>query len=286
MADVQSNESDEFAAAAARRRALAAQLAAQLATRPVEDVIGVVAASGAGGWSEEGDQWTLSFTLERWRVPPGPIKARPLSVRMTTSRDQFDSLRKPIRANAVIRIRARVVEESVGGTPQAELLELLGLDDSDVEMNQVAIELQTPVVYEDAQFGQFTLDRRVNWYTARIEWNGGAIELTATPDESGSIDGALRVARALWNDQRQWANRITDYAVQELLPLKNGSWLDEDEPEVTADQFKTRMTLESITVEADGSFDFWHGDGDLFWGHLIRISGNLADGPTAADIPG
>jgi hypothetical protein len=46
------------------------------------------------------------------------------------------------------------------------------------------------------------------------------------------------------------------------------------------------MTLESITVTPDGSFDFWHNDGDLFYGHSIQVSGNLSQGPTHADIPG
>ena len=46
------------------------------------------------------------------------------------------------------------------------------------------------------------------------------------------------------------------------------------------------MKLESISVRNNGSFDFWHNDGDLFWGHSIQISGNLTDGPKRADIPG
>ena len=74
--------------------------------------------------------------------------------------------------------------------------------------------------------------------------------------------------------------------MQELLPLKNENWLDEGEAELSADQFKSRMTLESVTVEPGGSFDFWHNDGDLFCGHSIQISGSLSEGPTRADIPG
>jgi hypothetical protein len=46
------------------------------------------------------------------------------------------------------------------------------------------------------------------------------------------------------------------------------------------------MRLKSVTVYPDGSFDFWHDDGDLFWGHSIQVSGDLLDGPTHADIPG
>ncbi|OAI46466.1 hypothetical protein AYO44_11310 [Planctomycetaceae bacterium SCGC AG-212-F19] len=62
--------------------------------------------------------------------------------------------------------------------------------------------------------------------------------------------------------------------------------MGDDEVELNAKQFKARMTLEAITVTPSGSFDFWHNDGDLFWGHSIQISGNLTKGPTHADIPG
>jgi hypothetical protein len=275
-------ESDVFAAAAERKRALAAQLSG----RPLENVTGVVDACGKCGWPEGGDRWTLHFTLHCWKIPPGPLKTRPLSVSFTTSRQEYDSLWERVDSYAVVRIRARVAEESVIGTPEAELLEFLGHDGSDSEMNQAAVDLQKPVIHRDHQFGEFTLDRRVNWYTAETEWNGAVVSLNLTLGDSGTIDAALQAARALWKDQEQWSKRIEDYAVQELLPLKNESWLDDGEAELTDDEFKARMALESITVEQDGSFDFWHNDGDLFWGHSIQISGNLSTGPTRADIPG
>jgi len=275
-------ESDVFAAAEARKRALAVQFS----ERHLEDVIGLIDARGKSGWPEQGNQWTLSFTFHCWKILPGPMKARPLSVSFTASRQEFDSLWERVHSYSVVRIRARVVEESVIGNPQAELVEFLGADGSDSEMNQVAIDLQEPVVHQDHQFGQFTLDRRVNWYTAETEWNGERVFLNLAPDDSGTIEAALQVARTLWKNQKRWAKRIEDFAVQELLPLKNESWLDEGEVELSADEFKTRMTLESVTVKPDGSFDFWHNDGHLFWGHSIQISGNLSEGPTRADIPG
>jgi hypothetical protein len=55
---------------------------------------------------------------------------------------------------------------------------------------------------------------------------------------------------------------------------------------LTAGEFKKRMALDSITVVPDGSFEFWHNDGDLFWGHLIQIRGNVTEGPTDASIAG
>src|SRR5207249_3318350 len=97
---------------------------------------------------------------------------------------------------------------------------------------------------------------------------------------------ALKSAHTLWESQDVWSRRIRDFAVQKLLPLKNDAWLDEGEVEVTADQFQDRMTLDSITVYPNGSFEFWHHDGDLFWGHSIQVRGSLSEGPTDADIPG
>jgi hypothetical protein len=46
------------------------------------------------------------------------------------------------------------------------------------------------------------------------------------------------------------------------------------------------MTLVSITVKSEGSLDFRHSDGNLFYGHSIQVTGNLSDGPTNADITG
>ena len=273
---------DIFAAAAEKRRAIAAQLSG----RPVEEVLGLVGASGACGWPVEGGRMTLSFGFEAWKIPPGPLKQTRLQVEYVGTPEDFESLARRIDTYTVYRIRARVVEESVIETSEAELLEFLGPDESDPELNQAAIDLQKPVVVMDRQFGEMTLDRRVDRFDAQTTWNGAAVELHFEVDPSGSLDGALATARSLWKDQARWAERIADYAVEHLLPIKNDSWLDEEEAELTPQEFRSRMDLESITVRPDGSFNFWHDDGDLFWGHWIQVSGDLTSGPTHADIPG
>jgi hypothetical protein len=60
--------------------------------------------------------------------------------------------------------------------------------------------------------------------------------------------------------------------------------LREDETPVTPRQFKERMTLESIAVSPNGKFEFTFDDGQLFWGHVIQVSGSLSKGPTNAHI--
>jgi len=211
------------------------------------------------------------------------LKTAELTVRKEVSQIELKELQSAIKPYLVVRVRARLAENSVFGSPQALLVNFVGKDTSDSELNAYAIKLQEPVTIKDPLFGLFKLDRRVNWYESNPDWCGRTIRLTVPALEA---EASLNVARQLWSDQNGWHQKVFDCAVKELLKLKNDSWLNENEPELTKSEFIRRMALESISVAADGSFDFWHNDGDLFWGHSIRVSGNLTEGPTHAGIEG
>jgi hypothetical protein len=105
-------------------------------------------------------------------------------------------------------------------------------------------------------------------------------------DERGEIATAVNRARQVLGEFERHASGAREYAVQELLDLKNESWLDEDEEPVTPDQFKSRMELEGLVFSPDGEVNFYHRDGDLFCGHCIQISMDGADHFVDAAIPG
>lgn len=133
--------------------------------------------------------------------------------------------------------------------------------------------------------GTFTLDRAVNWWEAPASWNAQAVQVHI--DRDGGDEPALfAIAEALWADQKKWDRRVRDFAARELLDLKNGNWLGEDEKEFTPTRFKARMVLQSVTVSAGGKVGFTFDDGNLFWGHVIQVRGTLTEGPTHADIAG
>jgi hypothetical protein len=271
----------------AESESLEKRLLAQLAAAPVVEVQGVVGPSGACAGMSYGDKlWTLVFSFDAWRIEGAEIQTQPLTIRRKAPHEDLPSFSVRITPYTVLRIRARVVGDSVFQNPQALLEHIVGLDDSDITLNEHAKQLQKPVTYEDAILGAFTLDRRLDRFTTDTVWNGAPVSLNLSAKEPADLQEALKTAHSLWETQDMWNQRIRDYAVQELLSLKNGDWLGDDEAEITADQFKDRMTLEAITVYPDGSFVFWHDDGNLFWGHCIQISGSLSEGPTDADIPG
>ncbi|HEY1066970.1 MAG TPA: DUF2262 domain-containing protein, partial [Pirellulales bacterium] len=169
---------------------------------------------------------------------------------------------------------------------RAVVEKILPLDSPDAELVELAERTARPLVVKTDLFGDLTLDRTLDRFEGRAEWNGRSIAVSFPRDENREIAGGLRTAEKLWADQIAWKQRVEDYAIAELLELKNENWLNDDEPPVTADEFKSRMTLTSITIENGGHLDFWHSDGDLFWGHSILVSGTLENGLIHADIPG
>lgn len=267
------------------------RLEAELAAAPVIDVVGVVeppGAAGAGGGNSAGSQtWTLLFDFAAWRVVNSVVQRTTLSVRQDMLRDELRRLMGVLRPYKIFRIRARMVERSaVNGAPNAQMEALIGEELGDAELNAISQELQKPVTYTDPEFGTLTLNRALHCYDGEVVWEGRPARLSLFADDSGNIAGALLAARVLWENQTSWGMKVRNFAVGKLLPLKNESWLDDGEPELRPEDFLSRMRLESISIRPDGSFEFWHSDGDLFWGHSIQISGNLAEGPKHADIPG
>jgi hypothetical protein len=237
-------------------------------------------ASGSQGGP--GAPWILSFALETWRDAGGAIRSTELSVTRRVADAEVRPWMDRIPSGAVVTLRVRLT-----GPGSAELIDLLErAGPPDEALAQRATELSAPVTRPHPRFGTLTLDRTVSWWEAKTTWEGKPVTLYLDADDDMALDSALAVAERLWSDPRGWGGRIRDYAVRELLPLKNDSWLDDGEAPVTPDRFKAFMTLQSITVSPDGSFDFMHDDGDLFAGHAIQVTGTLDEGPTDADIPG
>jgi len=263
------------------------QLLEQLAAAPIAEILGVVSPTGAsGGKAGREDLWTLKLALDAWRTLDGPVQTRPLTIRRKVTNQELSNYMRLLKPYDVVLLRARVVADSPFGGPEALLEEFVGSRNSDLELNAVARKLQEPVTLEDPLLGTFTLDRRLNQFAGRANWNGKTVELSLHAKEAAEVEAALKTAHALWKDQQLWHQRVGDYAVQRLLPLKNEAWLEEDDDELLPEEFKARMTLDAITVRPNGSFEFWHRDGDMFWGHAVHISGSLARGLTGADTPG
>ena len=256
----------------------------QFSIAPEVTVVGLVSPFGAGGSSDgQGDIWTLTFSFVLWRSDSGDVQESELSIRQHLSHDELKAVMKMIEPYEVLRARVRLVVDSVLETPQAELIELIGAD-NDGHLQQIAKNLQIPITVQDEKFGNLTLDRGLDRFDGQVKWNGKTVGLTIEAIGEELCPDSLAAAKKLFSNEESWGQRIDDYAVK---MLHGQTWLEEeDEVELTREEFLSRMKLTDIGVSQDRSFEFWHEDGDLFWGHSIVIYGDLENGPTNLDTPG
>jgi len=256
----------------------------RLSRVPIRKVLGVVGPYGASGANNPGDDfWTLRFEFENWKFKSESLQNKILSLQKIVSKEELHEIMKGIKKYDILEIETRVDEGPSAAKSEGLFLRVLGKVDSDLELKEAARQSQEPITIEDAQFGVFQLERIGNLYESRVKWVEEAAKLSLDGD---STSESLTTARALWLEQNSWNKRILDHAVNELLKLKNETWLQSDEEDVLPDQFKARMKLHSIRVRGNGDFVFWFEDGDLFWGHDIMVEGSVTDGPTKAGIHG
>lgn len=260
-------------------------------TLPQElNIQAVTGASGFGaGRAGKEKLWSASVELTAWREEAGGEIHQGEILLCTPADDRLlKYLQTSVKGDSVIRCCVRPSRDGrfllMTGPVQAG---------NDPELEEILEKQTREIMMEVEGLGTFTLDRTVDWFETRVDWLGDEICLSFDQDEEDAMERAAGTARILMADQKIWDRRIREHAADELLQSAN-EWAEnsaEDEteeggPTVSRKQFMERMELESIQTEEDGGFDFWFGDGDMFWGHSIHVTGNVEDGPDWAGIEG
>jgi hypothetical protein len=259
------------------------------ASLDAQDEIIIYAAIGRTG--PRGDktqvdmQWPLSLDIIAWRIPDGPVQRGDLFFEQRVTEAELAALQGTIPTQSLIAIRAKLCECSHFGDTRARFLGLLATPCDD-KLAAILFDYCNPVVMVDPQLGRLVFDKAAEEYTGRINWLGNDIRIDVATDEDGSPADALATLKILMSDMAAWTHKVKQFAVAELLELKNEGWLCEGEAPVTHAQFSEQMQFDCLSVDPGGAFTFWHLDGGLFSGHHIQICGSLEDGLTDADIPG
>jgi hypothetical protein len=128
-----------------------------------------------------------------------------------------------------------------------------------------------PEICDDI-LGHLDFDQELDCYRGTVQLGDHCVRFSVDLDEDGDIGPSLARARQVVQDLQRYGEAVKDYAVTQLLALKNDGWLVEDEEEITPEQFKRRMTLYDFSISADGLVLFWHRDGNLFGRHTIEIA--------------
>ena len=201
------------------------------------------------------------------------------------------------RREAVYRLKARKriphkVPEGVTASSQNQFLivEVLEEDAPCPALEEVLAEYRRPVVLNDEELGELSLDKDLDMFEGGIWWRGEDIDISLEVDSSSEDTWTAAVAamKQMMTDQDRWDRDMRAFAARQLTELAC-DWresADEDVPEITEESFARRIELRSITMDADGSFSAYFDDDDMFFGHCVTAYGTLANGVTAANMEG
>ena len=241
-------------------------------------ILAVTGANGFGGGKTHGEElWTISIGLTAWMEEDSPDIHRGEFVLSTVGDEQLlEVLRRRTRPDFIIKFQGRVSEDG-------KRLLLLDLPEPgfDPDLKAILEEQKKPVTFWEEGLGTFALNRQVDWFETEVDWLGGQISLVFDAEEDRAE--VLQRAKTLLAGAADWDQRIRAYAADDLLVSAN-DWAEDEE--ITREQFIQRMELESIEIRADGSFEFWFADGDMFYGHSIHVSGDMENGPDDAAMEG
>lgn len=243
-------------------------------------ILAVTGANGfGGGKTGEEELWTASIGLTAWMEEDSPDIHRGEFVLSAIGDDQLlEILRQRTPRDFIVKFRGRVSEDG-------RRLLLLDLPEPgfDPDLKAILEEQKKPVTFEEEGLGVFTLNRQVNWFQTETDWLGTEISLVFDKDEDRAA--CVQNAKTLLASAADWDRRVREYAAGALLDSAN-DWAEDGEEPITREQFMERMEPESVEVRADGSFEFWFADGEMFYGHSIHVSGDLTGGPSAAQMEG
>ena len=153
-------------------------------------------------------------------------------------------------------------------------------------------EYQKPVELNDEVLGKLTLNRELDWLEGEIPWGDGrmSLSLEIDTDDTETWDKVRAFARKLAADAAHWDSELRRFAAKELTELANDWQSSEEEnenaPELTEEDFMRRIQPESLVLSWDGNLVAYYDDDDLFFGHVIEISGTESEGLKYANIAG
>ena len=201
------------------------------------------------------------------------------------------------RDEEIYRVTARKkipqeLPEGVTASSQNQFLivEVLEEDAPCPALDEALAEYRRPVVLNDDELGELTLDKDLDMFEGGISWRGEDIDISLEVDSSSEDTWTAAVAamKQMMTGQDRWDRDMRAFAARELTQLAC-AWresADEEVPEITEESFAQRIELTSIVMDSDGSFSAYFDDDDMFFGHCVVVYGTLEGGVSSAVMAG
>ena len=137
---------------------------------------------------------------------------------------------------------------------------------SEARLEQILAEFRKPVILQLDAGEELLLDKSIGLFSK----------------------DALETWKKLIADSQEWDDKARKFAAEEMTDNANDWALDADEnaEEMTKEDFAKRLMISEVCVSTDGNFELFYDDDDMFWGHVVIVSGNIETGIDDAYMAG
>jgi hypothetical protein len=249
-------------------------------------IVAAVAPSGAAGYGEDRNRWTLGVSIGAWREPGGAVVIDDLFLTLPGLHKQQLALlmaKLPGLGLARLALNAAPMKRQYDSGLErweATIEALVTTDVRDAELAAWVEEMRKPVVVADPALGTLVLDRASSCYRADRMVDDQPYRLVVVIEHVPDAARDAAILAALRDRISGIETHVAHYrqaAADELLGVYNESWWEEDLPRLTPEQFMSRLRLKSVYVQPEGGVDVYFDDDDLFAGHVVHVRLDVAD---------
>lgn len=228
--------------------------------------------------------WELRLTLQPWRGEDGSIQTAKLNaIAHNLDRESAQALAQAYAPGQVVRLMVADLPAPDEGRSEIAIVKLEGVIE-DAGLTGFIVPPPVFAPYDHPALGRFVKERDALPPIGAAKWNGAAIEIWLDGDDA-DLDACAATAEAMLANAAVWQAEMTARAYTKMYANWDAVWR-EDDPPLTEAEWRARLTIEALSVTANGRFTATFADGDLYWGHAIEVSGSLAEGATDAVMLG
>ena len=124
--------------------------------------------------------------------------------------------------------------------------------------------------------GPLVYNEDFEWYEGIFTSDEIAFDVNVYNTTPEKLDGLVSFVES--QIQSEFYKKMLLEIESEMIKLKNQNWREvneittEKEPKITAEDFRNRVSIDSIIFNDDCSSQIYCHDDDIFWGHQIQIN--------------
>ena len=135
-----------------------------------------------------------------------------------------------------------------------------------------------------SSLGECTFNEKHEWYEGKFVANDVSFDIHIHHTKKKKLEKLIAFTDSQM--QNKFYEEMLLATEEKMIKLKNNTWLGEGELPITIDDFRKRISIDSIVFFDDKSSVIYCNDGDIFWGHSIAIDSNKKGKYKGANLVG